>query len=138
MLASPEIGLMGEAVKELNAIADPSAQEQLAWADLLLRQGLGGLVFPNYLNLDVTDDQQWRLSLGVALCYWICGEFSNAIETFEIEPSSNEPVYVYYHATLLEQLGRYEDAREILTGVETPDNDLGVLLKKLRKRLATN
>ena len=135
LLANPDIGLMSAAIEELNAIADPSAQEQLVWADLLLRQGLGDLVFPNYLNLDVPEDRQWQLALGVALCYWVCGEFSNAIETFEVEPSSNEPVYAYYHAALLEQLGRYGDARARLSGVHTPSNDLGVLLKKLRKRL---
>ncbi len=137
MLASQEIGLMGEAIELLSALPNPTLEESMTSGSLYLRQGDLAFIAGYIAVASSAADYSWPFSLALAMAEWIQGDLFEALRILDVHAQNDEPLLAYYHASLLEQLGRHEEARERLIGIETPNNDLGVLLKKLRKRLAT-
>ena len=135
-LTSPEVGLMRRATAELQGRPAPTSEVLFAHGDLLLRQGRVREARRLYSKAAVGAPRAWESALREALCDWAEGRFFPAADAMsKLTETSDEPIVRYYLAVLLEQLGRYEEAKIAIAEAHTTDASLGKLVERIRRRL---
>ena len=136
LLTSPEVGLIEQAIAELRA-APAAPDSRLTLGDLLLRRGRTQDARRAYRQLQPAEADRWKVGLRLALCDWVDGRLYEAADALdELGRTTGRPAVRYYHAVLLEQLGRYERARQVLRGERPLDQQLDKLIRRIRERLA--
>jgi uncharacterized protein HemY len=89
-----------------------------------------------YAEAAVGAPRAWESALREALCDWAEGRFFPAADTMgRLTETTDEPIVRYYLAVLLEQLGRYKEAKIAIAGAHTTDASLGKLVERIRRRL---
>lgn len=138
VLLGKDMGLIDHALDILRSQAQPSARSRRFLGDLYLRKGRATLARAEYLaasGRDVPPDMQMRLGL----CDWADGNLASALERLTASAEKAGPAPTFYLALLLEQLGEYPRALDVLTRhVPTPqeqDTSVEKLLTVLRLRL---
>jgi len=137
-LTSGEVGLIAQAILELRAAGGNDPVVQLRLADLLLRRGKTAEARKSYAKVNLPPGEDWRLALRLALCDWVDGKVFAAADAMDELAAPDRPVVSYYHALLLEQLGRYEEAADAIAGARSADATLAPLIERVRRRLGAN
>ena len=136
LLTSPRVGLIRRAIGELQTAADTDPQARMRLGDLLLRTGSIADAKSTYATVKLTPQDAWELALRDALCEWAEGKLHEAGDALgKLARQSDEPLVSYYHAVLLEQIGRYDEARATIAAAHTDAPVLGPLIKRIRQRL---
>jgi len=138
-MVQPRIGMIDRAIEQLRALGGrtgPDARRMLS--DLLLRAGRPKQAREVFRDLSTPKGgDAWRVRMRLALCDWVAGELFKADEQLaEITRAHDRPAARYYHAVLLEQLGRYEQALSAVRNAASPDKKLQDPIDRIRKRLA--
>lgn len=134
-LCSPQIGLLDQALEELQASPREGALQMLL-GDLLLRKGKPGPARKAYAACQLPPADAWQLELRRALCDWIEGNYSKADETLaKLVSSTNQPLARFYRANLLEWLGQYEQARQSIAPAQSEAKELSEPINQLKERL---
>lgn len=120
-LAGADMGLTDQAISELKSIGRADAATYLTLGDLLLRQGRAGEAHDAYSIASSAGADETEIALRMALCLWVQGQHYPAGEAMKkIANEKNHAVARYYLGRLLEELGRYSDARAALTALASP------------------
>jgi len=137
-LTGPAIGLITSAIAKLQSAADRDGEAELRLGDLMLRRGMVREARKSYAAAAGKGTDPWKLKLRDALCLWGEGDLASAArELKKLSADRDDALARYYHAVLLELLGKYEDAIPPADGtVETDDRQLQRLLERIRGRLA--
>jgi tetratricopeptide (TPR) repeat protein len=156
-LADPRRGLTLRAVRELEASLEAGARSaggdgavparslaamRVAAGDLLLRLGRPAPARAHYLKA-AGDANRQDVSLRLALCEWVEGNLPAALAMFEgagradgeAPRQINDPVALYFRSLLLEEMGRYEQAKKALRAAESAAPDLARLIDRAWARL---
>ena len=131
IIAGPRIGLSDQAIAELAAAPAGSLTSGTAHGDLLLRKGLVFQARDAYRGTGAA------LPLRSALCDWTEGKLfdaEKALAAITTRPDAAASARCY-HALLLEQLGRYPEARKILARTHATDPAVKELLTRISLRL---
>ncbi|MFP4104797.1 MAG: hypothetical protein ACLFVU_01810 [Phycisphaerae bacterium] len=135
-LISPKVGLVGKAIAELQAAPSLDFSEELLLGDLLLRTGRPTRAREVYESLLAQRPGLTELTLRVALTDWAAGKLFEAEQQLaKLADATDEPAADYYHAALLEQLGRRDRARQRLLDVRGASRELNELVDRMRMRL---
>ncbi len=122
-LASPEMGLTDQAIKELKDLKSrgrPDAAACMMLGDLLLRQGRVAEARDEYAIASTGGDET-ELALRQGLCQWVEGDHYAAIASFvKIVNEKNHSVTRFYLGLLLEEVGRHNEARAALQPLASP------------------
>ena len=131
--------MIDEAIAELQA-APPEAMNLLALGDLLLAEGQTQAAREAYGKVVLPAAQKWQTQLRYALCDWVEGRLFDAVQqmTRLCAEGEGNPLVRYYAAAMLEQLGRYQQARTVIGGAATDEEQLGKLIVRLRGRLGSD
>jgi hypothetical protein len=137
-LAGPEIGLILDAIQEARKIQQPDRRALLA-GDLNLRAGRVAQAGDCYGSVPIGHNGIPAGFDRSPIVVAVTSKYSVAEQMLDQRPKrpgqDQTPYYTYYRALALEILGRYDQAREALTGVESQDEQLSRLLEALRARL---
>jgi len=129
-LVSPRLGLIDAAVAELES-HETGENPRLAMltGHLLMRKGLPWKAMDRYKSgvVDADDFCPDARMLPTAVLGLASGDAP--------APRRPTPAEAYYTASVLEQLGLYERARGVLSGVESDNQQLQTLILRLRLRL---
>ncbi len=143
VLTSPEIGLIDQAISELQNAGKLDQALQLTLGDLLLRKGEVDKALEAYQNSDLypklarmTPPIPESLALRLALVGWVRGHLHEAVSSLQsLYDRSKDPAVAYYLGRLLEEIGDYDAARAAVADVHSDDEHLSALLNRLRRRL---
>jgi len=140
ILSSPDVGLIDRALGLLDG-PDLSPPLRLVRGDLLLRQGRVEAARQAYEGLRgagaALAGQEWMLQMRLALCDAVEGRlFVAATKLGGLAEAREQAAVRFYHAAVLELLGRHAAARQTLRGVTPDDPALQELLDGLRADLA--
>ena len=136
-LSSPDIGLIGQAIRELKGIWQPNAEINFMLGDLTLRCGRPEEA-RQYYNSAAASDKKLALTieLRLALCDFVEGRlFAAADKLGELVKRDDSPVVRFYLASLLEILGRYDEARAAIANAESDDEQFQKIIEQIRAHL---
>ena len=135
------IGMIDRAIEELESLGTSRpAEASILLGDLHLRRGR-----PRKARGAYRDSVGGRSSprdpcpirMRFALCDWVEGGLFEAERALSRLAHADRPAVRYYHAVLLEQLGRYDAARRAASPAVAKDPRVQRLLERIRNRLET-
>lgn len=128
-LGSPRYSLINEAIGQLEAADQLSADQRLLLGDLLLRKGMPAEAKVHYAQVTLAADRQWEIDVRYALCDWVEGKLFEAYDSLkELSGTSDKPLAKYYLVGLADLTGRYEVSKELLR-----NSDLRQFLRQTEK-----
>jgi hypothetical protein len=135
-LAGPRIALIMSAIGKIQSAPERNSETELRLGDLMLRRGIVSEARKSYAVAGKKGAAPWKLELRETLCLWGEGNLSAADEALRaLSATRDAPIIRYYHAVLLELLGRYRDAHTAITAVRSDDTQVQVLLDRIGARL---
>ncbi|KKM02031.1 hypothetical protein LCGC14_1788510, partial [marine sediment metagenome] len=134
------LGLIDAAIDDLRSAPSPPRRSRILLGDLYLRRGQPAEARAAY---DAAGGDDWVIQMRRGLCCWAEGDLAGAMDRLRTAAGeqASRPEPVIYLAILLEQLGRYESATDLLVRHSAavgapPPPALRALGRQIARRLA--
>ncbi|MCE5277064.1 MAG: hypothetical protein ABFD92_08275 [Planctomycetaceae bacterium] len=137
IMASPQYGLIDQAIAAAEAAPPGDADAARAAGDLHLRKGQTDQARAAYERAAKAIGTHAPLRLRMILCDWVEGRLWKAHQQLDALTAGDEPneAECYYHATLLEQLGLYDQARAVALKANPHDPAVREYIERLLARI---
>jgi hypothetical protein len=135
-LASPRMRLFGEAIDRLTAEGRTDPGNALLLGDLLLQTGQVDRARETYASIGASHRDAEAAQVRLLLCRWATGRLVAPADLLaQLAVSRDDDEARYYAALMLETIGRYDRALEIITPAGGQSGQARRLINALRGRL---